>query len=486
MTAEDVARRFERKPGYELIDYAPVALPLHRLTVDVVTMVHNPIPPIKEFAMRSIAAGLTNGEEISAFVGLDGDVISATLDQLFADHFANETEDGLKLTDRGHEVLTKGRQSSPQDEMQVFLYDRILQRPIRLTAEELIAPANLDLSTTVEIRPYPAEGPELAELSLSEVGEILQSQAGGRAPFGRDLLKLKRIVRRVRLFRSAIALIFRKSRSSEMLVEFVIDDVRQEALSHRFAERGGPKKMGFIKAIDESVTAAEIRKYLGPEVQTMLPDAAALESNRLAVSVARIKTQASISAAERSGIEDVFSAAPVISARALLEAAEDSLQQFAARPILPFELTELLEGGLVNANKRLLISSHSVDWSVVNSLFLERLHLALDRGVGVRLSLSEESWGANEVVADLERLSKKRSGLTFVWEKKNTLFHVICDDKFAVVANKPFLGNLGKVRAFQRVSGYLLQRAGLVDALAERVLGAALPKISPKSQKSLP
>jgi hypothetical protein len=67
MKPEDVARRFERRPGYELIDYAPVALPLFRLTVDAVTMAHREIPPIKEFVMRSIAGGLGRVEEITGF-----------------------------------------------------------------------------------------------------------------------------------------------------------------------------------------------------------------------------------------------------------------------------------------------------------------------------------------------------------------------------------------------------------------------------------
>ena len=64
MNPSDVARRFERRHGYDLIDYAEVALPLYRLTVDAITMVHHDIPPIKEFVMRSIAIGLDNAAEI--------------------------------------------------------------------------------------------------------------------------------------------------------------------------------------------------------------------------------------------------------------------------------------------------------------------------------------------------------------------------------------------------------------------------------------
>jgi len=48
MNGSEIARRFERRSGFELVDYSEVALPMYRLTVDVVTMVHRKIPPIKE------------------------------------------------------------------------------------------------------------------------------------------------------------------------------------------------------------------------------------------------------------------------------------------------------------------------------------------------------------------------------------------------------------------------------------------------------
>ena len=40
---------------------------------------------------------------------------------------------------------------------------------------------------------------------MPDVSLVLEQQAGGRSVFGRDLLRIKRIVRRVRLFRPAVA-----------------------------------------------------------------------------------------------------------------------------------------------------------------------------------------------------------------------------------------------------------------------------------------
>lgn len=476
MIAEDVARRFERRPGYDLIDYSPVALPLYRLTVDAVTMVHREIPPIKEFVMRSLAAGLTAPTQIAGFLGLDQSIIDATLDQLQSDKYVhNPIDDGedIRLTDRGVDVLSKTKESSPEDEMLVFLYDRLLLKPVRLPPEELLVPAHIDPLRVVEIRPYPAEGPDIAELSLADVLQVLEQQAGGRAAFGRDLLRLKRIVRRVRLFRPGVALVFKKLRSSEILVEFAVDDVRHEGLSHAFAERGGPKKMGFIKAIDESSTAADLRRYLGTEVQRLLPDAAALDEKRLGVSVARMKLQTAIVLEERKG----FSASEggpepesIRLARSRLEEAERDLTAFPARPVAAFEIPEMLALALKKATKLLMISSRKVDRSVIEPSFLKRLEVLLQDGCNVVICVTDtvptESDGP---AVDLERLRSRYPRLSLRTEKKSGFFHLICDDDFALVSNRPFLGNLNRVRTFHHVVGYLLQREDLVRAFRDKV-----------------
>ena len=148
---EDVARRFERRNGFELIDYAPVALPLFRLTVDAVTMIHREIAPIKEFIMRSLKTGLAHPEDIAGFLGLDSTTVSATVDQLMSDRYASGAEDGtINLTDRGLEVLAKARELSPRDEMLVFLYDRLLRKPVRLAPDQVLAPVFVDPQRVIE------------------------------------------------------------------------------------------------------------------------------------------------------------------------------------------------------------------------------------------------------------------------------------------------------------------------------------------------
>ncbi len=473
MTPEEIARRYERRTSYELIDYAPVVLPIYRLTVDAVTMVHKEIPPIKEFVMRSVSAGLRQSQEVAGFLGLDASITSATFEQLRADSYLSDDDGGsASLTERGIDVLRKARESLPQDEMLVFLYDRLLGKPLRLPPEQLLTPANVEPRQVIEIRPYPADGPDVADLSLPDVVQILNQQAGGRAAFGRDLLRLKRIVRRMRLYRPAVALVFKKRRSSEIQIEFVVDEARDEALSHAFAERGGPRKMGFIKAIDESVAASEIKKHLGQLVQSLLPDAASLERKHLAVAMARIKHQAAVNRAERfdnpASAEARKASEAVDNAITELNTAEEDLRGFAARPAAPFEGPEFLTRALTEVRHVLMISSTSVDAFVEDGLFMMRLQDALRRGVRVTIDLTDD-FRLEQPLIELERLRSSHTGLEVRSGCKTKFYHLVCDDMFALVSNRPFLSVAGKVRSFNHVVGYLLQRSDLIQAFVARL-----------------
>jgi len=472
MSPEEIARRFERRPGYELIDYAPVALPLLRLTVDAVTMVHKEIPPIKEFVMRSLSAGFSRAPDVEHFLGLDTSIVDATFHQLRSDHYVTDGEGGetVVLTQRGRDILQKARESSPEDEMLVFLYDRLLQKPVRLSAEQLLVPSNIDVQNTIEIRPYPAEGPDVRDLSIPDILHILEEHAGGREVFARDLLRIKRIVRRVRLFRPGVALVFKKTRSPDVQIEFVVDEARHEALSHIFAERGGPRKMGFVKSIEESSTATELRRYMGSDVVKLLPDQSELDARRLAVSIARIKHQAAIIRAERIAAADPsLSASSEVEATArMLEQVEGDLRSFAARPVAPFEIPELFELALEQTQSLLMISSRGLHSSFVNSLFLKNLQRLLSEGARVVISVADLV-GTESAAVELERLRTKYPKLELQSRRRGHFYHLLCDTSFALVCNRPFLSNDGKVRSFHHTVGYLLQRSELVQAFRSRI-----------------
>lgn len=475
MNAEAIARRFETRSGYVLVDYAPVALPLYRLTIDAITMVHRDLAPIKEFVLKAIATGLTEKDDVGGFLGLDKTVVDGTLTQLRAEkllaQFDTETSTQLSLTDRGVEILEKCKVSSPQDETLVVTYDRLTQKPVRLVPADLLTPSQIDPLAMIEIRAYPAEGPDVADLSIPQIAQVLERQAGGRAAFGRDLLRFKRIFRRVRQYRRGVALVYKKIRSAEVLVEFVIDDIRHEEVSHKFTERGGPKKMGFLKSIDEASTANDLKKYLGSDTLKFLPANDELEEAKSHVNTERIKLQAAEAHSDRSygRPEEETALEAVAVAKENLKSAENTLLGFAARPIAPYENAEFLEMALAKTERTLSVSTKSIDRSVVTPLFLKNLESLLKDGCSVTLSVEagpSEKPTPPEVA--IEKLRRTYPNLAVEVGTRFPFYHIVCDERFCVVSNRPFLGNPGKVRTFSHVVGFVLQRPDLVKTFAEK------------------
>ncbi len=64
---DDVARRYNNRAGFDLVSCRDVGLPVYRVTVRAITQVKKKLPPIEEFILKAIHAGLTAEAEITAF-----------------------------------------------------------------------------------------------------------------------------------------------------------------------------------------------------------------------------------------------------------------------------------------------------------------------------------------------------------------------------------------------------------------------------------
>ena len=63
---EDIARRHAVRPGFRLVDYAEVGLPIYRLSLQAFFLAKKQVPPVAEFVLKSIDAGLKSPVEIGA------------------------------------------------------------------------------------------------------------------------------------------------------------------------------------------------------------------------------------------------------------------------------------------------------------------------------------------------------------------------------------------------------------------------------------
>ena len=204
MNPEDVARNYQFREGFRLVDYGEVGLPIFRLTIEAVTMAHRTMPTIQEFVMRCLALGETREPDIARMLGLKLDVVRGAMNALISDRYvsrqpaAGDTE-LFRLTDAGQVRLKNEREEVPQEEMIVIDYDGIRRARVRLTGESVVRTSELHTAGAIQIRPYPAEAPPITELRIPDVTKVIRRQGG--EDFRRTVLTLKRIVRRSNVFR---------------------------------------------------------------------------------------------------------------------------------------------------------------------------------------------------------------------------------------------------------------------------------------------
>lgn len=480
MTPADVARRHQFREGFVLIDYAEVGLPVFRLTIEAVTTSYRSIPAIQEFVMRCMALGEEDEAAIARMLGLKLDLVEGAMNGLVSDGHAARllmpgTEPAFRLTEGGEARLAEEREEVPQEEMLVIDYDGIRRTPIRLTGQSVVRAAELRQHGAVEIRPYPAEPPAITELPIPEVSRVIRRQAGEE--FRRNVLALKRIVRRNNVFREAVALVYAAERGSEVQVAFAIDGHLSEIHERTFAEHGGPRKMGFLKIVAEGDERRRLERLLGKDIMRRLPDAAGMPAIRKAEADAREEVRTILPAVQTHRPGKAGPAmASLKAAEERLSIARHELDTFPIRGLAPFEQAELLEEAIGNARRSLVVTSAGLSPNIVNGFMLRELdRLALER-VEIDIAsffmpeLESRLGNAYDPLVELTKRSK-RNALRLMQMKRTELFFLIQDDELAVVSNRPFLGEIGRRTGFQRVDGVVARTRELVERIKDIAIG---------------
>lgn len=485
MTSELIARQYQFRDGFRLVDYGDVGLPVFRLTLEAVTMAFRSLPTIQEFVMRCLSLGEGSEPDIARMLGLKTELIQGAMNGLVEDGYAvREVAAGdtyaFRLTDDGVERLRKERLESPQEEMLVIDYDGIRRTNLRLAGESVLRPAEVQALGAVQIRPYPAEAPLVSELSIPDVSKVIRRQRG--EDFQRTVLALKRVARRNNLFREAVALVFANETSQEVQVAFALDGKLSEAHERAFAENGGPRKMGFVKSVATGETRKRLEKLVGRAMILRFPDPAALDAARAEEAEALGQVAALSGAASRvTGRSRHTDPAMVafMSAQERAQKARYALNLFEARPLAAYEQMELLDEALREARGSLLITTAGVQSSLLNALRLRELDRAASSRVSVQIETVQEPLReprAGDQYDPLFELSRRadRSSLALRKRPPREFHFLIQDDELAVISNRPFFGDVTRRAGFVCVDGLVTRRPELVAEI--RSLALAQPE----------
>lgn len=455
MSAAEVAARFARRPDFELIAYADVGLPYWRLRTRCELLARKPISPIDEFVLRAVRAGIDQRQDIMMLLGLDDVVLDSAVGALLAqDWLVSVGDEQVALTEKGAAAEAAAVQERSEERMVTFEFDGLLRRPTLLALP--LEPAQLAAVGAREIPPHPISRPDELELHGHRGAvEHLIRTFGSRRDREIDLLAIKEVVRRERVFQEATALLFRAVHGNELRVAFVVDQDVSTEHEQQFAQARLLDRIGIARGVRSRTR----HPALLSEAARPLHDE---------------KVEREIRDQIRARLEDAEAEVPGDTETNALSEARRRLRSLPVRSIECYEHPPLVDVALGSAREQLVIVSPRITGAVVDEDMARMLRRTLDRGVRVRIGYGvgrDPAAGvdseAHERLRRLARDFPRTLDVAFLRGLKTSA--LVRDRTLSAVTNFPLLAHRGDAkRALGDERGWLLTAAELVQIERDR------------------
>lgn len=448
MTGDEIARQFDDRPGYRLVDYEEVGLPIYRIVSTVLTLQPKAYSPIEEFVLRAIHVGLSSPDDIAGFLGINRAIVEGTASSLIReDEVVLDQVGDLHLTPKSEGVLNGEQLIRPREHSLVFWVDGLTRKPTRTDELPLLQPKFLRDRGIREIRPFPAQKPAAADINAEELQTTLRTATGGSEPVT-QILQVKSIEKAMMHFAPAHALIFCSQAGNDIQVAFVIDGRLSEAHEAAFAASGGPARMGIEAAI---LKPDRVRDDSGLNLP-IGPVAGKFDTSQ------RRREQAIERFKERVTSNEASAAA----------SPEGNVEMMGV-----YDHPPLLRQALTQASQRLIIVSPWITDAVVDRRFLGELAALLKRGVNVHIGygLGEDAGRPPKAVGELKKLAGAHKNFTFVRLGDTHAKILIKDNDWLVTTSFNWLSFRGDPkRTFREEWGTKVAMRPQVEEYAERLL----------------
>lgn len=500
LSSEDL-RRYDNRPGFDLVSCQEVGLPVYKVTVDVLTQIRKPIPPIEEFVLKSIDAGLSSEEEVAGFLGLE---LSTTREAMVNLRLSEDIDlispdasqlQIWKLTKKGERTLREAKIIVPEERTFDINFDGLLRTPRWYGQFEkaLLKPKDLRDEGILEIEPSPKRPPELSDLKIKDIDATIKKIEKSRERNSKnlqeqDLLALKAIERRQRFFQPSTALVYKAKDSDEIQVAFIVDDILSSEHEAAFARSNGAKKIRsqILNALQKNEPLKFAEDLLGQEfVSANLVDPDIITA-KVTEAKAEIEAQIEVAQEKLDQTEDEEEKSELIQQ---LEEKEQQILQLQSRmeamlasvPMRWLEMYEhrpLLEQALKDTQERLMIISPWIRANSVNRWFLQQFENLLKRGVqvfiGYGLGEKDENRYPKDVEAEkaLQKLADQYSKSFILKRLGDTHAKIlISDTRFAVSTSFNWLSFKGeRDRTFRDERGTLVSDPQKIDELFDNLL----------------
>ena len=253
MSPEETARLHADRPGYELIDFAEVGLPVFKIYVVASLLLHTPLPPIFEFVLRCIRLGINDRNRLSGCLGLPVRMVDQALRSLHAAEeitfvpTAPADAEAFALTRRGERTATSLERVLPELQTLPIYFDGLTRVPIAPPAAELLPGRQAAERGLIEIPALPATRVEVDDIDVSSAARLLSRDRATEPR--RDLLAIRSIDRRMRLQLPATALVFRAVGSDDIEIAFATGAILLDRHNRAFAVADGPKRSRLLREL---------------------------------------------------------------------------------------------------------------------------------------------------------------------------------------------------------------------------------------------
>ncbi len=208
---DDLLAVAHSRPGFELVACPRIALPFWRLRVRVEVLARRPISPLEQFVLRAAAETDNSTEAVQALLGLDDQIFEDVLSSIVEREWVRVEGLRIVLRDAGREILASPQFERSEERVVSFDYDGLLRAPLFLRVP--LEPEQRRAAGLFELPANPPRAPDVLELGDREpqVQELIRQAREGRDQEA-DLLAVKGVLRRERVFREASLMLFRDER----------------------------------------------------------------------------------------------------------------------------------------------------------------------------------------------------------------------------------------------------------------------------------
>jgi phosphatidylserine/phosphatidylglycerophosphate/cardiolipin synthase-like enzyme len=491
LSSEDL-RRYDNRLGFDLVSCQEVGLPVYKVTVDVLTQIRKPIPPIEEFVLKAIDAGLSSEEEVAGFLGLE---LSTTREAMVNLRLSEDIDliapdasqlQMWRLTKKGERTLKEAKIIVPEERTFDINFDGLLRTPRWYDQFEkrLLKPKDLRDEGILEIEPSPKRPPELSDLKIKDIDEIIckiLENARDWKPKNKqelDLLALKAIERRQRFFQAATSLVYKAKDGDEIQVAFIVDNVLSNEHEAAFARANGVKKLRIADSLEKSNPHKLAEEVLGTNRldQSSLERSKELNKEILSTEAILITNQEKIKNAETDEGKNQLKQENEYLREEIkkLNAEKDKLS---VQRLEVYDHRPLLERAIRESQERLMIISPWINAYSVDAALLREIENLLRREVKLCIGYGisdekDQKYSNRKAEQDLQKLAKRYSD-NFIFKRLGDTHAkiLISDTKFYVMTSFNWLSFKGEPdRTFRDERGTLVSDPQQIDELFDDYL----------------